>query len=499
MWRFARRLLSWFEARIDPFPSAPARQAPSGLFAFCWHYTRPILPSILAMSALSAIYAVIEVSLFAFIGDLVDRLASADRATFWSDHGPSLTGWSLLMLVGVPGIGLASSLVLFQSVMGNFPMRIRWLSHRWILGQSQAFFADEMAGRVSTKVMQTALAVREAVTKLLDVLLYVVLYFLGGLYLMASADLRLVLPMLVWLGLYIAAMTFFLPRLSKVTEEQADARSVMTGRIVDSYTNIATVKLFAHSAREEQHAKDGMGSFLETVHAQMRLVTGVQFTLYTLNGFVLFAVAATSVGLWLGESISLGAITVAVGLALRLEGMSQWILWEMSALFENIGTISDGMSTLTKARSVVDAPAAPSLSVDRGEVRFETVRFHYGKGKGVIENLDLHIEAGEKVGLVGRSGAGKSTLVNLLLRFYDLEGGRITVDAQDISKVTQDSLRSQIGMVTQDTALLHRSVRDNVLYGRPDATEVELREALARAHADSFIPDLVDPKGRTGL
>ena len=452
------------------------------------------------MATGSAAIALVEVSLMAFLGELVDWLAGSDRDRFLQEHGGALVAWGAVMLLGLPLLGFVYSLLLFQGLLGTFPMRIRWLAHRWLLGQSISFFADEFAGRVATKVMQTALAVRETVIKLLDVMLYVAIYFLGALVLIATtADIRLTLPMIVWLLLYIGCMRFFLPRLEARAQDQADARSVMTGRIVDSYTNILTVKLFAHSFREESYAREGMSDFLRTVHAQMRLVTGVQTTLYTLNGALLFAVSGLSIWMWVNNAVSLGAITVAVGLVLRLHGMSQWILWEVSSLFENVGTVADGMATLTRSRRVVDAPRAAALSVKSGSVKFENISFHYGKGHGVIESLNLDVRAGEKLGLVGRSGAGKSTLVNLLLRFYDLERGRICIDGQDISQVTQESLRSHIGMVTQDTALLHRSVRDNVLYGRPSASEAELMAAVEQAHAGAFIAELVDGDGRRGL
>lgn len=488
-----------FEGLIDAFPDVEPRQPPSTLFAFCLHYTRPMLPVVLVMACLAAAIAVVEVSLMAFLGELVDRLAASDRASFLEEQGTTMAAWGALMLLGLPLLGLVYSLVLFQGILGVFPMRIRWLMHRWLLGQSLAFFAGELAGRVATKVMQTALAVRETVTKVLDVLLYVTIYFLGALALMASADLRLVVPMIGWVVLYIASMRYFLPKLSEAAERQADARSVMTGRVVDAYTNIQTVKLFAHAAREESYAKASMASFLQTVHVQMRLVTQVQTTLYALNGAALFTVTGLALWLWLEAAISLGAITIAVAAVLRIHGMSQWILWEVSNLFENLGTVADGMQTLSTQKTVTDLPGARDLVVSQGAVRFENVRFHYGKGCGVIERLSLDIPAGQKLGLVGRSGAGKSTLVSLLLRFHDLEGGRITIDGQDISKVRQDSLRRQIGMVTQDTALLHRSVRDNILYGRPEATEAELWEAIRRAHAETFIEALVDTSGRRGL
>jgi ATP-binding cassette subfamily B multidrug efflux pump len=383
--------------------------------------------------------------------------------------------------------------------MGNYPMRIRWQVHRYLLKQSMSFYQDEFAGRIATKLMQTALAVRECVIKLIDVLNYVIVYFLGMLFIVGSSDWRLAAPLVAWVVCYAALLRYFIPRLGKVAEEQADARSMMTGRVVDSYTNIQTVKLFSHAQRESSYAREGMKEFLVTVYRSMRLVTGLYGLLYIMNSLLLFSVSALSIWLWLGDAVTIGAVAVVIGLVLRLWGMSQWIMWEMSALFENIGTVQDGIGSISLPRLVEDQPGAKDIVVAKGDIVFDRVGFHYGKGKGVIENLSLAVKPGEKVGLVGRSGAGKSTLVNLLLRFYDLESGKILIDGQDIGAVTQDSLRAQIGMVTQDTSLLHRSVRENILYGRPDAGEELMVEAARRAEAIDFIATLADPKGRRGF
>jgi ATP-binding cassette, subfamily B, multidrug efflux pump len=489
----------WFEKLIPAFPEEAPRQPPPSLWAFCIHYARPMGRVLGAMALFSATAAVAEVALMGFLGRLVEKLAEAERDTFLTEHFNELLLWGALMLLGLPLVKLLYGLFLFQGTLGVFPMRIRWMAHRWLLGQSAQFFADEFAGRLSTKLMQTSLAVRETVVKLLDVMLYVLIYFTGGLLLVGASDWRLAMPMLGWLVLYAGALRFFLPRMKAAAERQANARAQMTGRIVDSYSNIQTVKLFGHAAREEAYAQSGMDRFLGTVHAQMRLVTGVQTTLTTLNGLLMFAVSATAIALWLEEAVGLAAITVALGLVLRLNGMSQWILWELSALFENVGTVVDGMSTLSVPPAIVDSPDAQALKVERGAIAFQQVEFHYGKGGGVLDGFDLEISPGEKVGLVGRSGAGKSTLVSLLLRFHDLEGGRILIDGQDIAELRQESLRSQIGVVTQDSAMLHRSVRENIVYGRPDATEAEVERALRLAHAHDFVPELRDPKGRRGL
>ena len=491
-------MFRWFEQRLDPFPAEDPTQPPRRLIAFCMHYTRGSWPYLIIAALLMAAIAITEVWLFSFLGNIVDWLSQQDRSTFVQNEGWKLTGMFLVVMGLLPLLILVNSLFSFQTLMGNYPMRIRWLVHRYLLRQSMAFYQDEFAGRIATKLMQTALAVRECVIKLIDVLNYVVVYFLGTLLVVGLADWRLILPLLGWAIGYGLMMRYFIPRLGKVAEKQADARSIMTGSIVDSYTNIQTVKLFSHAQREARHAREGMSEFMETVYRQMRLVTLVNLSLYLLNGVLLSSVTGLALWLWLQESIGVGSVAVAVGLVLRLWGMSQWIMWEISALFENVGTVQDGIQSISRSQAVTDIPGAKPLQVTQGDIRFEQARFHYGKGHGVIDNLNLHIRPGEKIGLVGRSGAGKSTLVNLLLRFYDVEGGRVLIDGQNIAEVSQDSLRQHIGMFTQDTSLLHRSVRDNILYGRPDATEDMLQQAARNAHAEGFIPELSDARGRMG-
>ncbi len=488
-----------FEGLTQAFPQQDPCQPPKGLLAFCRHYTQGFEKPLLLMALLSTIVAIIEVSLFGFMGQLVDWLSSHDPETFLQENSTTLWGLSILLLVIMPALVITYSLVIHQSLLGNYPMSIRWLAHRYLLKQSLSFYQDEFAGRIATKVMQTALAVRETVMKLLDVFVYVSVYFTAILVMLAQADWRLMMPMLVWLAAYISIQFYFVPKLKAVSSEQADARSTMTGRIVDSYTNIATVKLFSHSKRETQYAEEGMDQFLETVHRQMRLVTGFNVSVEIANYLLLFSIISSSILLWMHSAITVGAIAIAMSLALRINGMSKWIMWEIGGLFENMGTVMDGMSTLSRPISIQDKPKAQPLQVTHGSIEFDNVSFHYGdKDKGIISNLNLHIKPGEKVGLVGRSGAGKSTLVNLLLRFHDVEEGQIKIDGQAISDVTQDSLRSNIGMVTQDTSLLHRSIRENILYGNPDASEEELLKATKQAHAHEFIELLNDPYGNIG-
>ncbi|WP_274022587.1 ABC transporter ATP-binding protein [Vibrio parahaemolyticus] len=487
-----------FEGFTEPFPKSTPDQPPSGIFAFLRHYTRGYEKPLIIMSLMSTIVAIVEVMLFGAMGQLVDWLSTSNPETFLQDNRADLIFYGVLLLVVMPLLVVIYSLLVHQTLLGNYPMSIRWLAHRYLLNQSLNFYQDDFAGRVATKVMQTSLAVRETVMKSMDVFVYVTVYFTSMVVMLAAADWRLMIPMIVWLLVYIAIQIYFVPKLKDVASEQADARSTMTGRIVDSYTNIQTVKLFSHSQRETQYAEQGMKGFLNTVYRQMRLVTGFDVAVEISNYILVFSVAALPIYLWLDSAISVGAIAIAVSLALRVNGMSMWIMWEVGALFENMGTVVDGMKTLSKPIDIQDKPNAKDLVVSQGGIQFDNVSFHYGENKGVINHLNLDIKPGEKVGLVGRSGAGKSTLVNLLLRFHDVEEGSIKIDGQNIADVTQDSLRSKIGMVTQDTSLLHRSIRDNILYGNPTASEEELLKATKQAHAHEFIETLTDPFGNVG-
>ena len=492
-------MFGWFERRLNPYPKADSGQPPEQFLAFCWHYSKDAAPWLLLMSVLTALISVGEVFLFAFLGDIVNWLSASSREDFLAEEGMRLFWMAALVLVGLPVIVWIQSMLTHQTLLGNYPMIARWQMHRHLLGQSLSFFSDEFAGRVATRVMQTSLAIREAVMKVLDVLVYVAVYFITMVALVAATDMRLAVPLVVWLGVYLALIWYFVPRMKNIAREQADARSMMTGRVVDSYTNIATVKLFSHAGREEGYARHAMDEFLQTVHRQMRLVTLFHGIVYICNSVLLFTIGFLAISLWLADSISVGAIATTIALCLRIFGMSHWIMWEVAALFEEIGVVIDGMSMLAKPHSVTDIEPKKPLEAKDGRICFEHIRFHYGKDGGVIDDLSLTIEPGEKIGLVGRSGAGKTTLTNVLLRFYDLEGGRITIDGQDIADVTQDSLRAHIGVVAQDTSLLHRSIRDNIAYSRPGATDADIVDAARRANAWDFIPELSDQKGRTGL
>lgn len=492
-------MFDFFESLTKPFPEGEPERPPSGLFAFCRYYTRGFEKPLIVMSVLTAVIAILEVYLFGFMGQLVDWLVTRNPETLWQEESGTLITMGVVVVFGIPSLILLHSLLVHQTLLGNYPMAIRWSAHRYLLKQSVSFFQNDFAGRLAAKVMQTSLAVRETVMKLLDVMVYIIVYFSAMLVLIGSADSRLLIPMALWLAAYILIQILLIPKLKEISTQQADARSEMTGRVVDSYTNISTVKLFAHTQQEADYAEDSMIGFLKTVYYQMRLVTKISFLVQLNNYLLAFFIAAVSIWLWSNNAISVGAIAVAVSLSLRLNGMSQWIMWEVSALFENIGTVADGMNTLSRPIEVNDADDAKPLVVSEGRIVFDAVSFHYGQASGVIEQMDLVIKPGEKVGLVGRSGAGKSTMVNLLMRFHDVERGRICIDGHNIKEVTQDSLRENIGMVTQDTSLLHRSVRENILYGRPDATEAELEHAIAQAQASEFVKNLSDPNGSVGL
>lgn len=502
-----------FEKLVHPYPDDAPTAPPKSLWAFLWACTRGLRPYMAAVTVTAGIIGLIEALLFAMMGRLVDWLAKTEPAQLWEKHGDGLVLLVVLLVVS-PVMVSMFAFVKHQAIMGNFPMRLRWNFHRLILAQSMSFYQNEFAGRVATKVMQTALAVRDVWMILADVMVFVIIYFVTMVLGAGGFDWRITVPFLVWVTGYSLACWYFVPRLAGIAQAQADARSLMTGRITDAYTNIATVKLFSHTQREAGYARSAMQEFMATVHKQWRLITAFDIVHHALIiGLVLSTIGVT-IWLWSDGVAGVGAVAAATAMTLRLNGMSNWIMWELAGLFEHIGTVRDGLDTLSKRQTVVDAANAQPLVVPHGEVRFENVTFTYAQErrsdaaqgtavaplqtpKAVLDNFSLTIRPGEKIGLVGRSGAGKSTVVNLLLRFYDIDSGRILIDGTDIATVTQDSLRANIGMVTQDTSLLHRSVRDNILYGRPDAGDDDMLHAAKRAEAHDFIQRLTDPKGRT--
>ncbi|MBL8789481.1 MAG: ABC transporter ATP-binding protein [Rhizobiales bacterium] len=495
-------LYRWLENRVSSFPPELPEKPPATVWGFIRHFSRPFYPLLAAGFVLSLASSVIEVWVFSFVGKLVDKLGSADRATFFAENKWELLFFLFMALFVQQSVNISADSIENQGMRGNYAMRIRWLAHRYMLRQSMEFFHNEFAGRIATKVMQAALGVRDVVMKLTQVIAWVAMFVVSAFTAFISNDWRLAIPLVLWLILYAITMRHFVPKLGKLSERQADMRSLVTGRIVDTYTNMPTVKLFAHASREDEYAKEGMSWMLDAVHRSMRVSTDMNLALNAINAMLLTGTAAMAVWLWHIEAITVGAIAFSVGLVYRMLGMAHWVLWEIAGLFEDFGVVKDGVDVVSREHLVKDKPAARPLAVQDGEIVFDHVHFNYGKpvenGREVLAGLTLTIKPGEKVGLVGRSGAGKSTLTNLLLRFYDIGSGRIAIDGQDISDVTQESLRAAIGVVTQDTSLLHRSVRDNIRYGRPDASEADIIAAAGKAHASEFIANLVDPNGRRG-
>jgi ATP-binding cassette subfamily B multidrug efflux pump len=493
-------MYSYFEKLVDPYPELDQQHAsppPKTFFAFMWRMTEGTRRYLFTLTFLTALVGCFEAALFAMMARVVDWLAEVPAASLWAERKSGIVLLAAIIAASPLLVAFQATLK-HQSLMGNFPMRLRWNFHNTMLAQSMSFYQDEFAGRVATKVMQTALAVRDVWMIVADILVYVLLYFGTILLVNGGFDARMIVPFLVWLGCYILALIYFVPRLATIAQTQADARSLMTGRITDAYTNIMTVKLFSHSKREAGYVRGAMQDFMRTVYTQWRLITSFEIVNQTLIVGLILSTAGVSVWLWSRGEVGVGAVAASTAMALRLNGMSHWIMWEFASLFEHVGTVKDGLATLSKERLVLDHKAAQPLVVTRGEIRFDNVVFAYSNrpDKNVLQELNLTIRPGEKIGLVGRSGAGKSTIVNLLLRFYDVQSGRVLIDEQNVAEVTQDSLRAQIGMVTQDTSLLHRSVRENIVYGRPDANDDEMIAAAKKAEAHEFIQTLTDPKGR---
>ena len=492
-----KKIFSWFESRIDPYPEAAPKTPEKGLWRFIWSNIEGVRKWIAVLAVFTVGVGIMEALMFQFMGKVVDWLGTYTPQTLFAEKGHALIGMMAMVAFFAVWTFFASS-VRLQTLQGVFPMRLRWNFHRLMLGQSLGFYQDEFAGRVSAKVMQTALALRDVVMTVADMVVYVLVYFITSGVILSSFDAWLIVPFICWMIGFAMIMRFLIPKLGKTAARQADARSLMTGRITDAYSNIATVKLFSHGAREAAYAKQSMEEFMVTVHAQMRLATLLHTCSFIVNSSLTVGTTALGIWLWYHGQVGVGAVATATAMALRVNGLSQYIMWESARLFENIGTVNDGMATLSKPHTILDKPQALPLKVTRGEIKFDHVDFSYEAGKPLLNGFNLTIRPGEKVGLIGRSGAGKSTIVNLLLRFYEPQSGTISIDGQNVDSVTQESLRAQIGLVTQDTSLLHRSVRDNIIYGRPDATEAEMISAAERAEAAGFIPNLSDAKGRRG-
>ncbi|MEH6767592.1 ABC transporter ATP-binding protein [Psychrobacter sp.] len=517
-------LFRFFENRLPAFPDTPM-PLPSprdGMLKFLWACTNGLRGWLLIFMILSAGIGIYEAMLFAWIGNIVDWLGVYTPQNLWVEKGDMLLIMLAVMIVSPLWIAL-SSFIHFQTLQGVFPMQMRWRFHQRMLGQSMQFYQDEFSGRVSAKVMQTALAVRDTVMTVTDMFMYVSVYFITSGVILFNLDSLLLIPFVIWLVLVAITIWYFIPKLKETAIVQADARALMTGRITDAYANIMTVKLFSHSRRELGYAKNAMGQFLGTVHAQMRWVSYLEVSTHLISVILVSSTAGIGLYLWQQGAVGVGAIAAATAMALRLNGLTRWIMWQTASLFESIGTVQDGMRTLSAPQTIIDKPDAPALAVTDGRIVFDHVDFSYENDEEdnaqtgepvdgtsiakrapnsyikLLDNFHLDIKPGEKIGLVGRSGAGKSTLVNLLLRFFDVDSGKILIDGQAIDAVTQESLRQQIGMVTQDTSLLHRTVRENIAYGRPDATDEEIIIAAKQAQAWDFIKDLYDDKGNTGL
>jgi ATP-binding cassette, subfamily B, multidrug efflux pump len=501
------RIFRWFETRIDAYAPAPITEPSKQLAAFFWFYLKPVWWAFAVLTVLTLAAAGIEVAIIAFIGRIIDLMReTSSPAAFFSEHGYELAFMAFVALIARPILSALTDLTKQQMILGPVSVLVRWRAHSYVVRQSLGFFQNDFAGRIATRVMQVGPAVRDVAANVCDVVVWVAVHWIGAFLLFFEADWRLVVPLGIWLAGYAVTLNYFVPKIERLSGVMSEARSMLTGRIVDIYTNIMTVKLFAHTEREDAYAREAIDEHLARYQDQLRLNTIMEAVLWTLNGTVLVGTTGLALWLWSRGEITIGAISVVTGLIIRLMNMSGWFMWTLAGIFENIGVVQESMMTISRPFSVVDVKGAKPLEVKRGAIEFENVSFDYGhtrsvgdgKPGGVIQNLSLHVAPGEKVGLVGRSGAGKSTLVSLLLRFHDLEQGRILIDGQDIAKVAQDSLRSQIGVVTQDTSLLHRSVRDNILYGRPDAGETQAIMAAERAHAHEFIGGLQDLHGREG-
>lgn len=501
-------IFRFFENRLNVYPDDDYQLPTDNFLKFLWACTKGLRGWIFVLMLLTGLVGVYESLLYKWIGDIVNWLGSYTPQALWAAKSDNLLVMAVVLCLS-PLLVALSSLIHFQTLQGVFPMQMRWRFHRQMLGQSMQFYQDEFSGRVSAKVMQTALAVRDTIMTITDMFVYVLVYFVSSGVILFHLDQWLLLPFIIWLVMFVGTVAYFIPKLKNSASRQADARALMTGRITDAYANIMTVKLFSHSRRELSYAKDAMSQFMDTVHDQMRWVSRLEVVNHIINVVLVGSTVALGVYLWLHQNLSVGAIAAATAMAMRLNGLTHWIMWQTAALFESIGTVQDGMKTLSKPHTVVDKTNAGELTVSQGKIDFNHVDFNYGKSGSktteadsqhkLLDDFNLTIKAGEKIGLVGRSGAGKSTLVNLLLRFYDVDGGAILIDHQNIREVTQESLRQQIGMVTQDTSLLHRTVRENIAYGRPEATDDEIINAAKQAHAWEFIQNLSDAKGNIGL
>ncbi|HVY21542.1 MAG TPA: ABC transporter ATP-binding protein [Bauldia sp.] len=488
----------WFERLILPLIDAPVTQPPDTLLAFYRHFLVPVRGTILIVLLISLVTAVTEMSIFVFLGWIVDRANEGPKATFFATYWPELAGMAAVIVLLRPINAILSRAFGQMGLMPALTFSVRWQSYRYVLRQSLAFFQNDFAGRIAQKVLQTGPSLRDTVNGLIDGIWTLLIYVGGTLWLFLGIDAWLIAPIALWSVGYVLVIVYLIPPVRARSAAVAEANSGLSGRIVDGYSNIQSVKLFAHAEREDAFAYEGFRTHLDAYRRFAETVANLQITLTVINSLLIFGVGAVSLWLWQSGTITVGSIALATSLVIRLNQMSGMIIRTITSLFESVGTVQNGMQTISRPYGIVDRPDATPLKVSKGDIRFEDVSFHYGRPGGVIDHLSLTVKPGERVGLVGRSGAGKSTLVNLLLRFYDVEGGRIVIDGQDVADVTQESLRAEIGVVTQDTSLLHRSIRDNIRYGKPEAGDGEIAAAAMRAEADEFIRTLRDMNGRTG-
>jgi len=492
-------MFAFFERQLKPTQAPERPEPPASLLAFYWHYAREARRLFIALFAAGFVVALLDTMIPVFIGRVVTLLTSNPPDQLFEEFWPLLLLMAFVLLVARPAAMVTQAMIANQSIAANVSNRIRWQSHWHVVRQSWSFFQNDFAGRIATRVMQTGPAIRESVVALLTAVWYILVYGTGALILLARADPWLALPVVLWFAGYSAMLRVFVPRMRDRSKDMTEIRSMLTGRIVDSYTNILTVKLFARARDEDAYVRDAIDSHTRQFYLSLRrLNTLFGFTLATLNALLVTGTGGLALFLWTRGQVSVGTVAMALPLAWQIVNIAGWVAWQVTDIFENIGVVQEGMLTIARPITLADRSDAPALAITRGEIVFDDVRFGYGRETGVLEGLTLKVAPGEKIGLIGRSGAGKSTLVNLLLRFFDLEDGRILIDGQDIAGVTQESLRAQISMVTQDTSLLHRSICDNIRYGRLNAGEAEIVAAAKLAHAHEFILELEDWRGRRG-
>ncbi|PRX37102.1 ATP-binding cassette, subfamily B, multidrug efflux pump [Meinhardsimonia xiamenensis] len=492
-------MFRFFENLVDPYADHERMdRPPASVWGMMRLYARPFRRVFAAAAVLSVLVAAVEIGLIWYMGRVVDLLSGTAPAELWERHGLELLGAAAFVLLLRPLVQFLDVALLNNTIIPNFGTLIRWRAHGHVLRQSVGWFENDLAGRIANRIMQTPPAAGEAAYQVFDAITFSLAYFVGAAVLLTQSDPRLVLPLLGWLVLYGALVVWVIRRIGPASKAASDARSAVTGRVVDAYTNIHAVKLFARQDQELEHARDAIETARQAFQREMRLYTVMDVTLALLNGLLILGVVGWAIALWSAGSASVGVVAAATALALRINAMTDWVIWSLSSFFRNLGVIAEGMETIAQPITLTDRPGAPALKVSEGRIEFDRVSHHYGRGAGGLDRLSLTVEPGQKLGLVGRSGAGKSTLVKLLLRFYDPESGVIRIDGQDITAVTQDSLRAAIGMVQQESTLLHRSVRENILYGRPEASEAEMIAAARRAHAHDFIMGLRDAQGRSG-